>query len=206
MGRLDDNYFISTLSWLVGTEAPLTLVCTQPFTWCLIGLELGWVSVGLGRHIWAPHVQPQRGLIIVFAAEVVYDTSITIIRMSVLLFYHRIFGKEHRFKMALWITMVILVAWYIAITALAVFQCSPVKKQFDLTIPGHCLSFYGTFIGVTVPNFFIDVLLLLLPVPMLWNLKIKKTKKIALTANFLLGYWLVTSIDRNAKSLLTILV
>ena len=88
--------------------------------------------------------------------------------------------------------MAILVAWYIAITALAVFQCSPVQKQFDYTIPGHCLSFYGTFIGVTAPNFFIDVVLLLLPVPMLWNLKIKKTKKFALTANFLLGYWLVS--------------
>ena len=50
--------------------------------------------------------------------------------------------------------MAILVAWYIAITALAVFQCSPVQKQFDYTIPGHCLSFYGTFIGVTAPNLF----------------------------------------------------
>ena len=187
-------------------EPPLTLVCVQPFTWALIGLELGWVSVGLGRHIWAPNVQPQKGLVIVFAAEVVYDTSITIIRMSVVLFYRRIFGKDRRFRMALWVTVAILIAWYIAITVLAVFQCSPVKKQFDYTIPGSCLSFYGTFIGVTVPNFFIDVILLLLPVPMLWKLKIKKAKKIALTANFLLGYWSVTGTDCNSKNLLTISV
>ena len=96
--------------------------------------------------------------------------------------------------------MAILVAWYIAITALAVFQCSPVKKQFDYRISGRCLSFYGTFIGVTAPNFFIDVILLLLPVPMLWNLKIKKTKKLALTANFLLGYWSVTDLNYDSKS------
>ena len=191
VGRLDDTYFFGMLFQVLGLEPPLTLLCFQPFTWALIGLELGWVSAGLGRHIWAPNVHPQLGLIILFASEVVYDTSITIIRMSVLLFYHRIFGKDNRFRIALWITMAILVAWYIAITALAVFQCSPVQKQFDYTIPGHCLSFYGTFIGVTAPNFFIDVVLLLLPVPMLWKLKIKKTKKFALTANFLLGYWLV---------------
>ena len=179
-------------------EPPLTLVCTQPFTWALIGLELGWVSVGLGRHIWAPNVQPHIGLIILFATEVVYDTGITIIRISVLLFYHRIFGKQNRFRMALWITMAILIAWFIAITAMAVFKCSPVKKQFDYTVPGYCLSIHRGFLGATAPNFLIDVILLLLPMPMLWNLKIKKTKKLALTANFLLGYWSVTDTDRNS--------
>ena len=102
--------------------------------------------------------------------------------------------------------MAILIAWYIAITVVAVFQCTPVKRQFDYTIPGHCLSFYGTFIGVTVPNFFIDVILLLLPVPMLWNLKIKKAKKVALTANFLLGYWLVADTCCNSQNSLTISV
>ena len=73
-------------------------------------------------------------------------------------------------------------------TALSIFQCSPVQKQWDFAVPGHCYSLYGTFIGVTVPNVFIDLLLLILPVPMLWKLQIKTTKKLALTANFLLGY------------------
>lgn len=155
----------------------------------MIALELGWVDVGLGHHIWAPGVQPKKGQEILLAAEVIYDTGITIIRTSVVLFYHRIFGKQRRFRIALWITMAILIAWFIAITVLAIFYCTPVKKQFDFSIPGHCYSFYGTFIGVTAPNFFVDLLLLLLPVPMLWKLQIKKTKKVALTANFLLGYW-----------------
>ena len=153
-----------------------------------IGLEIGWVSAGLGKHVWAPGVQPEKGYKILFALELVYIAGITLIRISVVLFYHRIFGRERKFRIALWCTGGMLVAWFIAISAISIFQCSPVQKQWNYTLPGHCLSFYGTFIGVTAPNVFIDLFLLILPVPMLWKLQIKTTQKIALTANFLLGY------------------
>lgn len=122
------------------------------------------------------------------ASEFTYDTSITLIRMSVILFYYRIFGKNRPFKISLWITAGILVAWWIAIDILAIFQCNPVARQWDHSIPGHCYSLYGTFLGVTVPNVFIDVLLLVLPLPMLWKLQISLRKKFALIANFMLGY------------------
>ena len=149
------------------------------------------MSVGLGRHIWAPGVQPAKGLKILFATEIVYDTSITLIRLSVILFYQRIFGRQRHFRFALWITGAILVAWYIAITVTAIFQCSPIQKQWDYALPGYCHSLYGTFIGITVATLFVDVILLLLPMPMLWKLQIKTTKKIALIANFLIAYRLV---------------
>ena len=134
---------------------------------------------------------------ILLAIECVYDISITLIRLSVVLFYYRIFGKDRWFKIALWITSAILIAWFIALTVLAVFQCSPVARQWDYSIPGHCFSLYGTFVGVTISNVFVDVLLLVLPLPMLWKLQIKLKKKIALIANFMLGYRCVVMIKRK---------
>ena len=163
-----------------------------------IGLELGWVSAGLGKHVWASGVQRERGSKILFALELVYITGITLIRISVVLFYHRIFGRERHFRIALWHTGGMLIAWFLAINALSIFQCSPVQKQWENSVPGHCLSFYGTFIGVTASNVFIDLFLLILPVPMLWKLQIKKRQKIALTANFLLGYRYVIHTFRSA--------
>ena len=184
---------LSCFRWYVDfseIEHVITDYCyrAQPFTLVQIGLEIGWVSAGLGKHVWAPGVQPEKGYKILFALELVYGVGITLIRISVVLFYHRIFGRERKFRIALWCTGGMLIAWFIAISAVSIFQCSPVQKQWDYTLPGHCLSFYGTFIGVTAPNVFIDLFLLLLPVPMLWKLQIRTTQKIALTANFLLGY------------------
>ena len=46
--------------------------------------------------------------------------------------------------------------------------------------------------GVTIPNIFVDLLILVLPLPMLWRLQMDMKKKILLTANFMLGYWYVT--------------
>jgi len=149
---------------------------------------LGWVSVGLGKHIWSPGVKPIVGFKIHLASELVYDTSITLVRMSVVLFYYRIFGRNRSFKISLWITAGVLVAWWIALNVLAVLRCSPVARQWDYNIPGHCYSLFGTFLGVTIPNAFVDVLILLLPIPMLWKLQISTMKKLALIANFVLGY------------------
>ena len=164
-------------------------------------MEIGWVSAGLGKHVWAPGVEPEKGYKVLFALELIYVAGITLIRISVVLFYHRIFGRERYFRIALWCTGGMLIAWYIGITAVSIFQCEPVQKQWEYTLPGHCLSFYGTFIGVTAPNVFIDLFLLILPVPMLWKLQIRTTQKIALTANFLLGYRFAIHTFRAAISL-----
>lgn len=45
--------------------------------------------------------------------------------------------------------------------------------------------------GVTIPNVVIDLMILLLPLPMLWRLQIDVKKKAALIINFMLGYWSV---------------
>ena len=42
--------------------------------------------------------------------------------------------------------------------------------------------------GVTISNVFVDLLILILPLPMLWRLQINIKKKLALIANFMLGY------------------
>ena len=42
--------------------------------------------------------------------------------------------------------------------------------------------------GVIISHVFVDLLILILPLPMLWRLQINIKKKLALIANFMLGY------------------
>lgn len=127
---------------------------------------------------------------------ILYTTSLTFIRMSVVLFYYRIFGTHRWYRMSLWIAAGIVIAWFVALNCLTLTLCTPIAKQWDYRIPGHCLPFIGAFIDLTISNVLVDLLLLILPLPMLWRLQINLKKKLALIANFVLGYRSVQQVNR----------
>ena len=126
---------------------------------------------------------------VLFAVNLIYNTGLSIVKMSVLLFYMRVFKVVKAYKIALWLTAFIVVGWFIAINLLAIFTCVPIRKKWQPKLKGHCLSEHTTFIGATAPNIIIDGILLLLPVVMVWRLRVSLKQKTALVLVFLAGYW-----------------
>ena len=118
-----------------------------------------------------------------------YNTGLTVIKMSVLLSYVRIFRIVLVYRVVFWIVAFLIIGWGIAINTMAIFQCTPIHKAWDLTIPGHCLNLSKTYLGTAITNIVIDFILLVLPIPMLWKLHIQTSSKIALIVVFSAGYW-----------------
>ena len=87
-----------------------------------------------------------------------------------------------------------MIAWWIAINFVATFNCTPVEKYWNTELPGTCIDTYYGFLGASIPNFVTDVLLLLLPLPVLWRLHIPSRSKIGIILVFLCGYWFVVSV------------
>jgi urea transporter len=110
--------------------------------------------------------------------------------MSVLMFYARIFGTVKGYRLAIYSVGFVIVGWWVAIDFLALFACSPIEKAW-LPVDGHCLDTQHDFIAATSTNIFADLLLLILPMPMLWKLHIDKTRRLALLGIFTCGYWYV---------------
>ena len=147
------------------------------------------MSIGLGKHfdqIPGSHSELTK---VLFIIAFVYNTGLTAIKMSVLFSYVRIFRIVLVYRIVFWIVAFLIISWGIAINSMAIFQCIPIHKAWDLTVPGHCLSFSKTFLGTAITNIVIDFILLVLPIPMLWKLHIETSSKIALIFVFSAGYW-----------------
>lgn len=149
------------------------------------------ITLGLGKHIQTitpnSEIEQLRAL---YACYIVYDISISLPKMSALLFYARVFTtQEKRFKYALWFTHFLVIGWVVSVALLGVFLCDPVEKQWKPTIAGHCHPNTVLWLTSAIPSVVIDLILLILPLPMLWQLQMKLSRKILIMAVFVCGYW-----------------
>lgn len=166
-----------------------SLFASQPFVWTSCALSIYWVHIGLGRHInEVPGPHSQLALVL-FIENFIYNTGLSLVKMSVLLFYSRFFGNVPVYRYFLWIAGFLVVGWLIAINFLALFMCVPVRKQWQPKAPGRCLNSHTCFLGATITNVIIDIILLVLPVPMLWRIQVKVSRKVGLVGVFAVGYW-----------------
>ncbi|CAD6572283.1 MAG: hypothetical protein ASARMPRED_005221 [Alectoria sarmentosa] len=160
---------------------------------------------GLGKHFFSLsedqllHFQ-KNGL----ANVALYFTTNATIKISLLLLYYRLFFPSRPFRIALYNTAIIVVAWWIAVLFADIFQCVPVNAFWDNGIKNvktaRCMSTVHFSIGTGVINLVTDVMVLCLPIPMVWSLRTNRTQKIAMTGIFLLGFFVCTiSIVRTVK-------
>ena len=115
---------------------------------------------------------------------------ITLPKYSVLFFYARLFEKSSRsFRASLYVAGAFSTAWLLYNLIFLLLQCAPIKKNWLIETPGHCHNPYDWHVACTVSSVAIDLLILLLPLPTLWNLHTRQSRKVTLTGLFICGYW-----------------
>ena len=69
-----------------------------------------------------------------------------------------------------------------------IFQCAPVEAQWDITIQNAtCISRRKAYVAPSAVNVVTDVVLLILPIPYVWNLHASLAHRMILIGIFLLG-------------------
>lgn len=79
----------------------------------------------------------------------------------------------------------------VASVLVTIFQCSPVEKAFNKGLPGTCIDnarFWYANAGFSIST---DVVILLIPMPLVYQLQIPRVQKIALALVFALGGFVV---------------
>lgn len=151
------------------------------------------LDLGIGHHIAVvPPANIEPILKALLATYLVYGFALTITKASALLFLHRIFPRHTSatwFKAGLWIAHIINIAWLVAYTLLEIFQCKPISKFWKPMGPGKCLLQSKIYIGAAAPSVAIDLLVLMLPLPLLWGLHTSRARKLGIIIVFILGYW-----------------
>ena len=104
------------------------------------------------------------------------------------MFYARVFRTVRVYRIAIWTVGLMCLAWGIALTFVALFTCTPIRKSWNSRVPGHCLDRQANFLGAAIPNVLTDLIILILPVPMLWHVQTTLRRKISLFGIFAAGY------------------
>ncbi|MCJ1380706.1 hypothetical protein MMC17_003814 [Xylographa soralifera] len=152
------------------------------------------VHFGAGRHaIVVPIPQQVHLLQTIWAFELIYATATTVIKGSILLLYRRMFpttATSVAWRAAWFFVMAWVILWFIGCGLAAAFQCTPVSfywNQVAGDTSGFCINEYSFLAGNAALNITSDIMILLLPMPIVWRLHIKKSQKLAISAIFFLG-------------------
>lgn len=82
----------------------------------------------------------------------------------------------------------LVLAYFVADTLVAIFECNPIAFYWDKAIKGGtCIDQNAFYRWNGVANLLIDFSILVLPMMMVWRLKLDLRSKITLTGVFLLG-------------------
>lgn len=120
---------------------------------------------------------------------VLYGISVALSKLAILFLYLRVFTSQMRaFTLVLTIVGIIVIGTGIANTFIAIFQCSPVPYTWDKTIEGgKCFNELAFARFMAIPNVVDGFVMLVMPMPLVWQLELALQQKIALTATFLHG-------------------
>ena len=123
---------------------------------------------------------------LLLVCEFLYFINTFTIKISLLYLYRRIFPQRW-FRRVLYATGAFLTALTIASVLVCAFQCVPLRKMWDPTAPGHCIEF-GTFgLVMSCINICTDLFMLALPLPVVWGLRINRSKKWLVSLSFVMG-------------------
>ena len=113
-----------------------------------------------------------------YAFELVQTPTYGFIKVAALVFFRRIFcvkGSRDWFNTTTLVMIVVIVLWTVAFEVLAASQCgthpsalwSGSTKYFE-----YCSIALPYLLSFSVSDFITDVMILIVPIPMIWSLKI----------------------------------
>ena len=83
--------------------------------------------------------------------------------------------------------MALVLSFGVGLILQAFLICRPFHKVWDPLVPGTCGSSRAAFLADGIVNLAIDLAMIILPMPMVWQLQMSQQRKIALSVVFGLG-------------------
>ncbi|KAL8691956.1 MAG: hypothetical protein Q9218_002918 [Villophora microphyllina] len=186
----EDFLDLMTLAWvgLIGFLVPSIVSC----------------KFGGGTHMWNVRLKDYFSLLYwLNIAGIIYEITVTLIKVSILLQIQSIFVPNRHvsfrlfatIQVALWIN----VAFYSVHTVFMIAMCVPRKKIWNPMMQGgHCFNFHAAYEATGIFNVISDFAILIIPMVPLWNLQMPRYKRLRISALFGTGICAcITSIIRT---------
>lgn len=118
----------------------------------------------------------------------IYLPAVILAKLALLVMYARIFVKRTDL-IACWVVAALMIANCVGAMVAGFFICVPLNYLWDRTIPGggHCINVNAWYRWSSLMNIITDVVMLILPLPVIWKIQISRKVKIGLTITFATG-------------------
>lgn len=124
---------------------------------------------------------------LVGVASILYCPFLACAKFSLLFFYLRL-SRLRWFRLCIYANMFLVVGYNIALVFPLIFTCTPFMKAYDITITeGTCIDRTPLYMATAVLNILTDIILLVLPIPMIVRLQMPKVQKVGLICIFGVG-------------------
>jgi len=120
------------------------------------------------------------------AYQLLYGTAQALAKFSYLFFYLRIFINEG-FILAVKIMIGVVIAWWAANILQVFLICRPFNMNWNIFSKGTCGDRPAAYTAIGAINLITDVVILLLPVPTVWKLKMPVSSKVGICGIFAIG-------------------
>ncbi|KAI8945997.1 hypothetical protein F4801DRAFT_94977 [Xylaria longipes] len=125
-----------------------------------------------------------------YVIDLLWLTLTCLIKVSILHFYTVIF-RTQQFQYCVRGAMSLTIAFGIAAFFSDAFFCVPPQKSWHRHIPGHCGDPSTNYMVLASIDLTIDIIIIVLPMPVLWRLQLATAKKVSLTFIFGLGFIII---------------
>ena len=123
----------------------------------------------------------------IYAQTIIYAVGLYFVKLSLLILLYRVFGVNRHFRWANYALVAFWTVYSLTITLVGFFQCTPVHKAWAPEVDGHCLNLVELGVASGYINIATDLLILLLPIPMVWSLQLSAKIRLAVMAIFATG-------------------
>lgn len=162
------------------------------------------VHHGFGKHSDAiPYEDLKQALFLWWLNQQAYKVALHLTKISLLLLYMRIFSHVVWFRKVAVGLIVFLVMYMIASASAGFAQCTPVQKSWDRFVDGKCVDLYILFNTNGAVAMVTDVIILILPFPLIYKLTLPWAQKLALIPVFGLGSVICAASIMRVYSLIT---
>ncbi|GAP90656.1 putative integral membrane protein [Rosellinia necatrix] len=154
-----------------------------------LGTIIGFQTrYGLGKHVadLPPDIDFITSNILFYAHQPIYYISVSLTKVSIIVFYFRLFPQQS-YRAFLWAIMVVVLLTGIATSVAGVFQCDPIARSWNADIPGTCFNQPALFFANGGLNIAEDLILYFLPIGILWNMNLPLRQRVALIGIFVIG-------------------
>jgi len=182
--RLYSKGYVHNLLGVEDWIVIVSLILTIPTT----GFALAMAKDGFGRHLWQlMDGDLLKALKNFYIAENMYVWILASTKISILFFYLRVFPHEPM-RFAFWGTMGLTTISTVTISLLTIFQCHPVSYFWNRDIhSGRCVDLNALAYANAAMSIIEDVLIVVLPIPIVAKLKMSLNKKLGIGLMFAIG-------------------